>query len=255
MNMIRKYFLHVCFLFCFSSCHAAQNGEKIEALLLIDSKSNLNCSVRQDERVMLKTLQKIAKKAKMSLQTTIYKDKAATQENIQKWIFSLQNSTHDVVLFYFSGHGCQEQTHLIPWPKLFFSSKYALFSMKAVINAIEATKTRLSIIIADCCNGPLANKTVGIALQAKASPHTTTAPLPQGAEKLFKTAKGHIRATAASPGQSAFSFTCGSVFTLALSQALSDAMTTKNPSWERVFKSTRAVCLPLQTPYISLELK
>lgn len=255
MKMIRKCFFYACCFVCFSSCYAEPKGEKIEALLLIDSQSNLNCSVRQDEKVMLKTLQKIAKKAKMSLKTTVYKNKEATYENIQKWIFSLQKTTHDVVLFYFSGHGCQEKTTLIPWPKLFFSSKYALFSMKAVINAIEATTTRLSIIVADCCNGPLANKSIGISLQAKGQTNLSTTALPQGAEKLFKMARGHIRATAASPGQSAYSFTCGSVFTLALSQALSDAMATINPSWEGVFKSTRSVCKPLQTPYISLELK
>jgi len=208
-----------------------------------------------DEKVMISTLQKIAIRAQMELKTTIYKGNSVTQENIKKWLKSLQGSSHDVVLFYFSGHGCKDTTPFVPWPKLFFSARSMFFSMKTVIKAIEETKTRLSLIVSDCCNGPLSSKPFCLPLQSKVPLPFRTKKGNLGAQALFKKARGHIRAVAASPGQNALAFDRGSVFTLALSQSLSEELAKTTPSWERVFQSTKTRCGTIQTPYISLDLQ
>jgi hypothetical protein len=255
MKAVRNFLFFITFLFLSSHMLVAKEKEKIEALLLIDSKSNLSRSVEHDEKAMLDTLQTIASTTNMELQTTIYKGNSVSQENIQKWLASLQKSSHDVVLFYFSGHGCKDFSKLVPWPNLFFSVKGMLFPMKSVIQSIESTNTRLSIIVSDCCNGPLGRKAFCLSLQSKAARHTRKKKISQGALTLFIKTKGHIRATASAPGQPAYSLTRGSIFTLALSQSLTDALVTPNPSWEHIFQSTSSLCETLQTPYISLELK
>ena len=127
--------------------------------------------------------------------------------------------------------------------------------MKTVIQAIEASPTRLSIILSDCCNGPVASKLYCPELLLKTNSIFKPAALLVGAQKLFTKTSGHIRATASSPGQNALAFRRGSVFTLAFTQAVSEATAVKHPSWDRVFQSTKTKCGTLQTPYVALDLR
>lgn len=255
MKSIRLILLFSALYLLISNPLFSKEPERIEALLVIDSKSNLFQSVLHDEKTLLSTLEQIATNAKMKLTATIYNGSNVNQANINKWITSLKKNPHDVVLFYFSGHGCQETTTLIPWPRLFFSARGTLFPMKAIIQAIESTETRLSIIVSDCCNGPIAGKTLCLEQITTAHTGLRKSKSAIGAEKLFKQVKGHIRAVAAVRGQNALAFTRGSVFTLAFTKALGEAIMDNNPSWKAIFQSTKATCGHLQTPYFSLDLR
>lgn len=241
---------------CFFSCNLmAKELETIEALLVIDSKNNLKRSVSNDEKIIRTLLRSVADTAKMKLAITVYRGNNVSLPNIQKWIGSLQNRHHDVLFFYFSGHGCKDNSPSVPWPYFFLSAKNRFLPMRSIISSLKAIPTRLSIILSDCCNGPLSQKSRLSLLSLRQKALVNQQKHPSSAIHLFKETKGHICATASNPGKNAFSYIRGSVFTLAFSGALYEALSHEKISWKQVFRSTKTSCSLLQTPYVSIELK
>lgn len=249
-----RFFLFA-ILISFSAHLSAREAERIEALLLIDSKSNLNKSVKKDGQMMLSTLQKVADAAKMKLKATVLCGNDVEQQHIQEWLDNLKNNSHDVIFFYFSGHGFKDEANNIPWPYLYLSARNKALSLQSIIQHIEGLPSRLSIIFSDCCNGPLLTKRHMYAVATKAPMLSYARLYEKGATALFMKAKGHIRATAASPGQSALAFSSGSLFTMAFSESLLDECQVKSPSWKNLFVSTSKICGTLQQPYVVVEVR
>lgn len=256
MSALQKHLL--CLLFLFSPISpklGANSNERIEALLLVDSESNLKNSVKKDGQLMLNILNKVAKATDMELQATLLQGNDVTAFQIQKWLNNLSHEPHDVVLFYFSGHGCKSDSALIPWPYLFLSTKQRLVALADIIKLIESQKSRLSIVFADCCNGSMKEKRMVLPFLVQGVPSKATSPVSFGIETLFKSTKGHIRAIAAQRGQSALAYNKGSLFTMALDRSLQKEFKRPETSWNAVLNRTKRFCGSLQKPYVSIEVE
>lgn len=256
MKTLRNSLLFCLFLFTpICTKLAADSPEKIEALLLIDSESNLKVSVKKDGQIMLNMLKAAAKATKMELNATLLQGTNVTLGRIEQWFNKISKKPHDVILFYFSGHGCKSTSALIPWPYLFLSTKRNFISLENIIKLIEAQPARLSIIFADCCNSTMVSKRVELPFLIQATISHKSQNNNFGAEVLFKKAKGHIRAIAASRGQSALAYGDGSLFTMALAKSLEKSFKKPDPTWQSIMKTTIYYCGTQQKPYASIEVK
>ena len=209
---------------------------------------------------MLNTLRKIAECTQMTLRPTILQGKDASVSAVRQWFLQEQKRPHTVLFFYFSGHGMKHKT-LKPWPYLSLSLKKQLLDMNEIISLIESMKSRLSLVLSDCCNssasakGPIQNSKEPFVFQQK--------KFTKGALKLFRKTKGHIRATAATPGQFGIGTEKGGLFTLSFLFSLMTTCQDKNPSWNDVFNKTSSVCSAmnaqfshvLQIPYVDVRVR
>lgn len=233
---------------------AAFTPEKIEAFLLIDSESNLRNSVKKDGHIMVEFLKKVAKATNMELLVTVVEGKEVSKDRIEQWLSQINNTPHDVVLFYFSGHGCKSNSPLIPWPYLFLSQKRTLVSLENIITLLESQQTRLSLIIADCCNSTILTPKTKIPFLIQGIDETQKKIFPICAEQLFKKTTGHIRTIAATRGQNALAYNEGSLFTLALIKALEKGCKKPSTSWKSILNTTKEYCGSRQTPFSSIDI-
>ena len=249
----KNLFLCLSLIMLFGIKLVAERNEHIKALVMVDSGSNLKNSVKRDAKLMTETLQAVSNETEMELHLTLLQGYDVTPDKIYNWIESLR-TTHDndVVLFYFSGHGCKDSAR-VPWPCLFFSTKRRFIALQEIIKQVESLSSRLSLVVADCCNGSMAAKEM-LPYQIQ-SVSVGVPPLPKGALALFKNIHGHIRLTAAVPGQNALAYKEGSLFTMALNKALLRAFKKTTPSWKGVMRTTKFLCGTLQKPYMSIEVE
>lgn len=245
----------------FSLLEAKNVRPTIEALLIIDTKSNIKAASENNERLLLTLLQQTAKIADMNFKATVFKGKTATIANVQRYLHSAKKRPHDLLFFYFSGHGMQQKSS-DPWPCFFLSSRKEFLNMKEIISQIESLKSRFSLVLSDCCNSPALVKAPPNK-QGTIPPTFDKNKCALGLKRLFRDAKGHIRATAATPGQYGVATEKGSLFTCSFGMALLQTSITQEPSWNDVFNRTASFCSGvsakfshiLQIPYVDIKMK
>ena len=80
---------------------------------------------------------------------------------------------------------------------------------------------------------------------------------------LFRKARGHVRATAATPGQVAIGTQKGGMFTLSFVMSLLVTSQETNPTWNKVFHNTSSTCRAMnerffhkvQVPYVDVKVR
>ena len=150
------------------------------------------------------------------------------------------------VLIYYSGHGYRTLTTSPSWPLLYFSSKGESLDSQTLWNNLYGSGPRLVIVLLDCCNrtslqaSPCFQGMIrGVGWDNKNHP---------GFKTLFLKTQGTVIAAGASPGEAAFAFDNGSLFTNSLTQTIRSSSGSKDVSWDTVFTRTSTLCAHMQRP-------
>lgn len=257
-RLLSSLLFFVLFSLC-CSCEA-KTLEVLDALLVLDMKSDIKTSSQNNGALMLQALKEVAKTCHMRLRLSILADRSASEKNISKWFQEARKRSHSVLFFYFSGHGTKNHSG-IPWPFIYFSRKNQLLDMKTITALVESMPARLSIVLSDCCNS--AESVTSTEPRTKEALSFDQKKFTRGARKLFLHTRGHIRATAATPGQFGVATDKGSFFTLSFLLSLVDTCQSNNPSWNDLFNTTASLCTSfnarlshiLQIPYVEVEVE
>ena len=174
--------------------------------------------------------------------TNITANRAYNKRNLANAISNLHPGKNDIVFFCFNGHGFRWDDQKDMYPNICMigpnSDVYGNYvATTDIYNAIKNKGARLSVVITDCCNskyGEYGPRQKENTLFSRS--HTKVSK--KRMSELFLGTKGSILATAAKPGEYAWSFEgTGSAFTSSFISQLRkevSAARTDNPSWQRL---------------------
>jgi hypothetical protein len=237
-------------------CALCANSDKktFHALIACDTNTNLKESLNNDIVHLKETLRLIAHETGLSLKSKTLTGEDLNRTNLLQWLKSLPHSSQDVVFFYFSGHGFRTEDVKSPWPYLFFISKSEIMPSSQISRFLKKVNSRLTIVLYDCCNGAPA-----VIPYESAHGQVKNAPLPirsfPGLKPLFLETKGMIIASGSSPGQNAYAFKQGGLFTTAFLYSLCTSSNTSNVSWKAILAKSEGLCSKWQKPIFSLKIK
>ena len=224
--------------------------QRLHALIACDTHSDLRSSTKKDLAHLKTTLRKISMYTGLRLKMHVLIGNALTADNVNLWTKGIEKALPDVVVFYYSGHGCASQETL--WPCLVFPRKRERFPSEALYKRLHSLRSRLVIILLDCCNNSVPSPIQGFVQRAKnASPCKTHLP---GLKTLFLKTQGIIIAAGSAPGEEAFTVANGSLFTNSFVNALTSAPTKEQVSWKTIFERTAEACFPTQRPLFVLNV-
>ena len=230
----------------------AYSEQSLEALIACDTFSDLRFSTRKDFIHLRSALREISSHTGLRLKMNILTGSSLTSNNVESWVENIEKAPADVVLFYYSGHGCQPQNMTTPWPCLMFPKKIEFFSSDALCARLKAIHSRLVIIILDCCNTTESTTPPGLQVFApKVARAKTSLP---GLKTLFLKTQGLVITAGSSPGEAAYALGNGSLFTNALIQALHTGTASTAVSWEGIFNHASEICSTRQHPISSLHI-
>jgi hypothetical protein len=183
--------------------------------------------------------------------TVDFKEFAKTSPNIVSYVRNLQTEADDVVFFYYAGHGRNSRQDDFP---LFIGHNRLDYKMTSVMNILKSKNSRLNVVMYDCCN-----------IGARTPSERNTQTIDTGLGVLFKSAKGSVMISSASPGKFAWgSKQIGGFCTVGFINALSSVNPTDTPAeaWQKVkqvtIRLTDGMCerrnVAKQTPKIQLEV-
>jgi len=227
-------------------------GRTVYTIIACDTITPLRIATEYDLLHMQKMARTTAKLLKASLHLHKKIGKELSLQSIATCLKRVRKAKkHDILLFYYSGHGFQKNNKKSPWPHLFFPHKHEMIGMQAIVKKLTNTKAGLKIILFDCCNNQ--PQTLNSPLLHKTAPMNWT--LQKASRSLFHQ-KGTIVAIGASPGQPALAMTNGSLFTNAFLFSLQTESHKDFVSWQSIFKKTKELCEQRnQTPFITIMLK
>ena len=229
---------------------SSDNNEpcKIWAILLTDTKDE---SIGEDDRLdnlaLNKELKGIAQCLGMEISiNNIVGNAAYHKRNLVNAIKAIRPSKNDIVFFCFNGHGFRWDNQKDKYPNICMmgpnddvKGNYVLTT--DIYNALVALKARLTICFTDCCNakvGEYAPSQKDNTLYSRA--HTRVSK--KRMRDLLLNTQGSILATAANPGEYAWSFGgSGSAFTQSFIAQLRKEVSASNTapvSWERLMDNT-----------------
>ena len=215
-------------LILLSSCHLA-SAQKLHAILVADTDSNLKQSVQSDIAHFKSVLK--AGLPNNKLRIIVIKGKQVTPNNITNLLKGIVINPTDSVLFYYSGHGGfdNKKGHFFALT----NSKQHLYRSQVVHAITNPFKPRFWAIITDCC-----------ASVAKAAPQCAAAGGKQNKSKkllthLFLKTKGSINITSSRPEQVSYGPASGGLFTTSFCNVLGSNFN-KQFDWNEIFYKTRS---------------
>jgi Caspase domain len=140
--------------------------------------------------------------------------------------------TDDVVWFYYSGHGFNEENGSRFGA---FSVDSKKFSADKVESVFTSKNPRLLLVMYDACNW---THTVGYTLASR----PPGSALEEGLKRLFIYSKGTVKVASNTAGYRKFSYgdaVYGGLFTRTFSSTLMEMAMTNNCTWEGVLQSTK----------------
>ncbi|MBK8921222.1 MAG: caspase family protein [Saprospirales bacterium] len=224
-------------------------------LHLIASIDNVNSDIRQgcqqDYQSAVNHFSAVAQDAGMGFnQQLLSFDLGAVTEYIQ----GFECGPNDVVVFFYYGHGVryEDDGQEWPWPYLYYCEKNpdndpesCELDMDWVQEQLIAKNARMTIVLGDSCNdvqdSPEANNYLAGESAAREDPDPSEENSYSNLD-LIRAFRGHIIASAASPGQTSETNNAeGSYFAVEFFHFLLEALTTSNPtSWENILRKTKA---------------
>jgi len=179
-----------------------------------------------------------------------------SKQNLFSTINSLNVSSDDVVFFYYSGHGWRRGEDTDPFPRMCLTEPDEANhpQVAEVRNALKGKNARLTIVVTDCCNKDLYERSFSRsygkgATYSKGSDYANY-------KKLFVETKGEVVITSSKSGQvSGCNNDVGGyltyIFFLDLNEALQNASTS---NWSTVLENTKkdVANYTSQEPYYQL---
>lgn len=229
---------------------ATENTEpcKIWAILVSDTQDkNIGNDDRLDNQALNKELKGIAQCLGMELSIKNITGKAAyNKRNLVNAIKETKPGKNDIVFFCFNGHGFRWDNQKDKYPNICMmgpnddtDGHYVLTT--DIYNALLKLKARLTICFTDCCNskiGDYAPSQTDNTLYSRANARVSKKRM----RDLLLNTEGSILATAANPGEYAWSFGgSGSAFTQSFIAQLRKEVSSANTnpvSWETLMDNT-----------------
>lgn len=221
---------------------------KIWAILLTDTKDK---SIGEDDRLdnlaLNKELKGIAQCLGMEISiNNIVGNAAYRKRNLVNAIKEIHPAKNDIVFFCFNGHGFRWDNQKDKYPNICMmgpnddvEGNYVLTT--DIYNALVALKARLTICFTDCCNSKIGEYAPSQHDNTLYSRENTRVSKKRMRDLLLNT-QGSILATAANPGEYAWSFGgSGSAFTQSFIAQLRKEVSANNTepvSWERLMDNT-----------------
>ncbi len=228
------------------------------AIIVADTaEQKIQHSSRIDIQRMEKAIRKMARLSGTKLSLTILRGNNVTLPKLKSWYETKIINSHDILFFYFTGHGFALPSQHTIWPNLFFKPKKEAISMENIHQALEKKRARLTLVFSDSCNrfGPvLPNFAYNAVKKQKKIPISFKAKK-KGIRKLFRHKRGKILASGAIRGTPSFGSDHGGFFTQAFLLALQDESRRRKPSWNRVFQKAKHLLKYSQKPQYKLYLK
>lgn len=228
----------------------ADNNEpcKLWVILVADTQDkNIGRDDKIDNQALNKELQGIAKclGAEIDIQNITGRE-AYDKRNLVKAIKAVKPAKNDIVFFSFNGHGFRWDNQKDKYPNICMMGPNAPTEGNYVLttdiyNALIKLNARLTICFTDCCNSKIGAN--GRRLQDNTLVSRATSRISKKRlRQLLIHTEGSILATAANPGEYAWSFEgSGSAFTQAFIAQLRNELSSSNDkpvSWESLMDNT-----------------
>jgi len=159
-------------------------------------------------------------------------------ENLEKTIRDFKCDTTDIIIFYYSGHGFNDEKNNSKWPIMHLET--GSYPIEKVHEQLKQKGARLVITLGDCCNNVVNMKMADNKgfVQIDINPQNVKTGL---YKNLFVGIKGDIIATGSTKGQFSHSTNnTGGYFTNKLILALKNAINySKNISWNYLLEDTK----------------
>lgn len=241
MNRLFKHSLAFVFLFGFG---LASQGQTLHAILMADENdAKIGQSCRKDLNIMSENMQQISNGIGYQLNVVQLSGLNFTALTLREAIQKLQVEPHDLVFFYYSGHGYNIPDNVSNYPYLnVINYTQAPISLDEIEQLIQAKKPRLCITLGDCCNKVMedAKSSRGIA-KPRTKEANSTDQVKVILQQLFLTPSGSIKISSSKKGQ--YSWTMGangSAYSFAFESAFEDCLlNTKQAHWETLLKDTQ----------------
>ena len=193
---------------------------KMWAILVADTyDENIGEDDTYDNLALNKELKAIAQCLGIEISiTNITANRAYNKHNLANAITNLRPAKNDIVFFCFNGHGFRWDDQKDMYPNICMigpnDDVYGNYvATTDIYNAIKNKGARLSVVITDCCNSKYGERGPRQKENTLFSRSNTRVSKKRMSE-LFLGTKGMILATAAKPGEYAWSFEgTGSAFT------------------------------------------
>ena len=201
MKIFKTLKLILIILFILSSTYALP---KLSAILIIvdeyeDSEmNNISESVKRDLGTMGGFLNIIEKRNLYTVNKIILKGKDATRTKIQNQLKSINASSEDIILVYFSGHGGMDSrgTFLV-------TREGTNLYRSDIEKYVKDSKARLKILITDACSNDVEG--IAVARSLRTSKSSKDGKYDTIYKKLFGEYSGFMNLSASSEGEYAWS--------------------------------------------------
>ncbi len=238
--------------------HTELFSATFHALIVADTtEQKIKRSSSIDIRRMQKAVRMFAKGSQKKLALTVLNGRDTTVQNIEKWFHKSRVGSHDILFFYFTGHGFASNSPQIIWPNLFFKQKKETISMDALQQVLSKKNAQLTIVLSDSCNkfGNANNNHLAMYVQPPSQVDISFYPKSRGLKKLFRHRQGKILASGAIRGTPSFGSDNGGFFTQAFLLSMKAESRRSRPSWKHLFQKTIKLLENAQKPQFRLFIK
>lgn len=195
-------------------------SQSLHFILVGDTTSNIAPQVTKDIGFMQGRGKALASELEIPYHLSVLTGEYATREAVLSFLDSQTFDPTDIVVFYFTGHGCRTDKKQTQWPYLMFSQNNGYLALDEIVHRLYAVNPQFSLVIADCCNNYLDRK------PPHADPSTFNFWHPMHhsfhprAIDLFKNSKGLLVISGAEPGGYSWASDQGGILTAAFFDAL-----------------------------------
>lgn len=241
---------------------AKEHCRTIYALIACDTitKEIRPASLADIDR-MTTSLKNIASQTGLKLKLTLLSGNRLSCKSILEWVDILPQSSSDIVLFYYSGHGLRFEKCHGPWPSILLNNgkdECQAVDGESIEKVIQKKDPRLGIVFFDCCNNVVSMKSP--LAESLIIPKSPALP---GLKALFLDSEGMITACAAAKGEVALSIVrsnpTGGIFTSGLLYILRKYGTYAQIDWNHISHLSTALCAQIthekQHPYFKIAVK
>lgn len=202
-----------------------------------------------DKTATYNTFKEVAEYLGIGLKSTVIAGEDFSKKNVEKALNDLHPSPSDIVIFYYSGHGFNEDKAPTQYPFLDlrdksyqnFGGEYAM-NIETIYNNIKAKGARLNLVVSDCCNSD-PTKTNNISTDGPTTRTSSIGWNMNNCKALFMDQKPlSLLITAAAKGElSAGNSNKGGIFTFNFRESLEKFLSpfANNVNWNELVASAK----------------
>jgi hypothetical protein len=227
----------ICFIFLWVERLQAQT---LHAIICADdgTKDNRIRDRAEDLKNLKSLMSNIALQTGMRLNQKVYTGNTFALSYVVDGLQRLSIGAEDAVIFYFNGHGANEQRN--KWPSMGIGND--LYQLTQVHNYLCKTEAKFIMSVGDCCNSYLQRNDFST---NDIDSYITNGDVSKNYKTLFRDFSGRraIMMSASSQGQESQSHPIyGALFGIAFRKALYRAVQNSNtPSWNNILSNAKNI--------------